>query len=132
MLRDRRNSGEGFFCEACSQESIVKKRTKMDGWKNVGEEYVCALCGTALGDVEAEVDAENVAARGKERLASLADMLGEPVAPAGPVLEAEEGRFCRDCKHFLRHPFVSRCLLFDRGTEPMKDCEEFEHREATE
>ena len=37
-------------------------------------------------------------------------------------------RFCRDCKHYLRHPFVSRCLLTGRDVEPMGDCPSFTPR----
>ena len=40
----------------------------------------------------------------------------------------EEKRFCKDCKHFLKHPFVDRCEIDNKPVDPMDDCEKFEKR----
>lgn len=36
--------------------------------------------------------------------------------------------FCRDCKHYLFHPYKSRCCLKEIDVEPMDDCPSFSMR----
>ena len=38
---------------------------------------------------------------------------------------ADEKRFCKDCVHFMPHPFVDRCDLDNHPVDPMDDCSEF-------
>ena len=123
--------GQAFRCEACGHDSVVKREKRMDGWRCVGEQLVCALCGEPLAEDEEPGDGASghtepqPDAAAKDRLAMF---LGEDAAGAGVELGLGEsdGRFCKNCRSFLRHPFRSRCLLHERDVEPMDDCSDFE------
>lgn len=60
-----------------------------------------------------------------DKLGALASLMGEAPASLPSLVNENESRFCKDCRHFLRHPFLSRCLLHSRATEPMDDCADF-------
>ena len=116
--------GEPFRCPACGEDSIVKMRRKMDGFRCVGEELVCMLCGAALPPEKKAKPAETPA-----RPNALADLLG--VEETAPERLADDGvrKFCRDCRYCIIHPFLSRCDLFDRAADPMGDCPRFAPKE---
>jgi len=125
-------SGEKILCPSCGRESVVKVQRTMEGWRLTGERLVCALCGDAVAEVAPKDDDLSVAESGASGLAALADLLGEcPGKPQIMPHDVEE-LFCRDCCHFLLHPFLSRCLLHDRPTEPMDDCADFAARPPDE
>ena len=50
----------------------------------------------------------------------------------GPERIADDGvrRFCRDCRHYISHPFLSRCDRHDRAADPMGDCPDFTPKET--
>jgi hypothetical protein len=116
--------GESFFCTRCGRESVAKAKRVLDGWTVVRECLACAFCGAEIPETEEAVGKTGA----MDKLAALASLLGEtPVRP--PTLGNEtESRFCKDCRHFLRHPFLSRCLLHNQATEPMDDCTDFTPR----
>ena len=118
---------EKIICPACKEESMAKLKNKMDGFTTVGKVLVCMLCGAELE----EYKASETAAGGKEKkLEQLGMLLG--AAPSATVRLAaadEEKRFCKDCKHFLKHPFVDRCEIDNKPVDPMDDCEKFEKRQ---
>ncbi|MGD9498468.1 MAG: hypothetical protein AB7Y46_19395 [Armatimonadota bacterium] len=126
--------GETFLCRACGHESVAKVKKLMDGWRCTGEVILCAFCQTpvtspsssapsAPSPVGAADSAADAAAL--RRLAALLDT--EPAAPPR-LADAARGCFCKDCRHFLRHPFYSRCLLHEKNVEPMEDCDDFDPR----
>lgn len=119
-------SGEPFRCTACGADSIAKTRRKMDGFRCVGEELVCMLCGAVLpaGPETAPSDAD------AGRTGALADLLG--VAGDGPERLDDDGvrHFCRDCRHYISHPFLSRCDRHGRAADPMGDCPDFAPRRS--
>ncbi len=119
-------TGERIFCSACQHESIAKTKRVMDGWTVVRECLVCALCGAELPVEETAPPAESTVA--VTRLSALAAFLGEEQSSSAAGLSPEGEHFCKDCVHFLRHPFVSRCLYHNRPTEPMDDCPDFSPR----
>ena len=43
----------------------------------------------------------------------------------------EYGRFCRNCRHFIIHPFQSRCGRTGQDADPMGECGQFELRKET-
>jgi hypothetical protein len=126
------SAGDSFLCSSCGRESIFKSKRILDGWTVVRECLVCAFCGA-----ETTAPSEN-GAPADPGLQKLATLLGEDSGTATtPSLAPEPGsRFCKDCRHFLRHPFLSRCLLHNRATEPMDDCADFaprpDHEESGE
>jgi len=115
------NVGDIFVCSHCRRESVAKMQRVMDGWTFLGERLICALCGTPVGETPS-TDAEGPASTSRRRAL---DLLGENPVKEPVPLEAEVGHFCKDCAHFLRHPFVCRCLFHNRSTEPMDDCPDF-------
>ena len=126
-MKKRWTRGESFRCPACGRDSVVQCRPVMEGWTRRGEEYVCALCSHSLGPVENESE-DSDAADADSGVNALAAFLGQDRPDDGrPRLDPDgDAVFCRDCRHYLRHPFKSRCLLHDRPTEPMDDCADYE------
>lgn len=114
--------GDIFVCPHCQRESVVKTERVMDGWTVVGERSICALCGTPVAEPPSTDDKGPASS---SRLGALADLLGEAPATESVTLTEETSHFCKDCTHFLRHPFVCRCLFHNRSTEPMDDCPDF-------
>ena len=117
--------GTEITCPHCGQDSFASKKTLMDGWTKIGEILVCASCGAKLADIdEKSVDSSrgNVASG----LYKLAGALGVEEAEKRELrMDDDEKRFCRDCAHFISHPFLSRCSLLDKEVNPMDDCGEF-------
>lgn len=134
--------GQSFRCPACRSDSIVKKIREMDGWNFVRESLACAFCGAVLGSASSAADDGASAADAHGRAARrLAALLGDDdlessrkwraqaqAALAGNADGRSDAPFCRDCRHYIKHPFLSRCLLTDRAVEPMQDCARFERR----
>lgn len=123
--------GQSFTCPRCKRESIVQLKVLFDGWTAQGEHFVCGLCGADLG--ENKPAAGPATAPPDAAAASrAADFLGTAL-PVKPRFDTKDLKkvFCRDCRHYVKHPFESRCLLRDRKVEPMSDCPSHE-RPATE
>lgn len=123
---DNLRVGDRAFCSSCKAETRVKAQRRLDGWTVVGEDLVCALCGHVLLSMENRPSDTEEQKDSSEKVTALANFLSEELPTRQRLVDEEEGRFCRDCVHFLKHPFVSRCLLHDREVEPMDDCEDFE------
>ena len=126
--------GIAFECPACGKESVVKTATKMAGWRPAGRFLVCALCGHELAAACEDAPpqpAREAAARGAA--AKLLGDDGEDLAQRRlrEDLQSQKSKFCKDCGHFHRHPFKTVCLLHERDTDPMGDCDSFTPREAT-
>lgn len=122
-------AGEKVRCPHCGENTVVKSRVVMDGWQKRGEVFVCLFCGGELGrpgDAAAEA-----AAAGKRAADRFAALLGEgaEAAPAADLTPDEGyGRFCRNCAHFLEHPFKTLCGLDGSAADPMSECPKFEKR----
>ena len=128
--------GMKIDCPHCSEESVVRRESVMDGWTKVGERFICARCRAELkpddavndtGDENRSAPADN---RGRDGLKAF---LGTDDEERPALLDdTTPGRFCRDCKHLMVHPFKVRCILHKRDVNPMDDCDDFEPRSADE
>ena len=118
--------GDKTVCPACNEESFIKLKPVLDGWTKIGEILTCGLCEHKLCDYE-QVAPEATIAEPNSKTSALADLLGgvEVEKPVIEITEAER-RFCRDCQHFIVHPFMSRCTLHDKQVNPMDDCSDFQ------
>ena len=124
-------------CPSCGESTVPVKRSERLDWSTVDVYWGCALCGARL-PIEDDSEIENGNAPGKspESIDKLAGFLGnnkeeiEHHSARTLLDDGSELQFCRDCKHFLKHPFVCRCLFHDRDTEPMKHCSDFERAQA--
>lgn len=119
---------EKIICPFCHEASIVKVKTKLDGFTTVGQVLTCMLCNAELGTVDDEKN-DNTAGPDSQKLQDLGMLLGAaPAARARLAAADDEKRFCKDCAHFLKHPFVDRCDLDNHPVDPMDDCEKFQKR----
>lgn len=114
-------------CPFCSEETFAKKKILRDGWNITGEITVCALCGRELPAEKSPAAAENGADAKRQKLAALlgGDAGVEKVELAGSA----DVDFCRNCHHFVIHPFRSFCALTDKEADPMGGCGRFTLRD---
>lgn len=122
-------AGEMLRCPHCAEQTVAREKNILSGWKVTGTVLVCPLCGGELGVPEKSGNAPSRSS-GSEKLAAL---LGD--VDTGPELRLEKteeyGRFCRNCRHFIVHPFQSRCGRTGLGADPMGECGQFELRKET-
>ena len=115
------------ICCACGCKTVFKTEKVFDGWDCVGEKRRCLLCGA---EQPAAVPV-GAAAAADQSLQRLAGLLGEEVAVTGKAADLLAGGatgFCKDCRHFVPHPFGARCGLRGRAVESTDDCSAFEKR----
>ncbi len=118
---------EKIVCPFCKETSIAKLKNQMDGFRKTGEVLVCMLCNAELAPVTAQKD--TASAQIDSKMQDLGLLLGAaPVATARLTAATDEKRFCKDCRHFLAHPFVDRCDMDNHPVEAMDDCEHFAPR----
>ncbi len=120
-------------CPSCGEALTVKREKIYTGFKVSGWRDRCLFCGTVVaesGDGAADAAAPAAEKEAAGKLAALLGVGGEDAA-ARPVLEADpEGfRFCRLCRHYLKHPFTPRCALDNRAIDPMGECGNFRRQE---
>ncbi len=127
------HEGRKFVCRQCRQNSVVKTVRRLGDW-SVEEFLGCAFCQSPVrepGNTKTDSPGDNA-----EKQNKLAFFLKADEADIETPELKERKRdaifgdranacFCRDCRHFLKHPFVARCMLWNRPTEPMKDCPKF-------
>ena len=126
--------GESFTCPHCGRESVVDTRPRMDGWTVLGTDLVCAICESVLAPAdepeanEADApEAANTDAAARTAALELLATEAETGPDAGDVLgDRREAHFCRDCVHYIKHPFGARCAVWGRRVDPMNDCPRFE------
>ncbi len=116
-------SGDKINCPHCHQETVLKEKVVMDGWTQTGKFLGCAICGGKIAEIEVEIENGQ---RESKKLSGLASLLGEDAEPV-PVIITAGGvaQFCRDCLHFVRHPFFNRCEMHKKEVNPMDDCPDF-------
>ena len=119
--------GSEIKCPHCGIEAFAIKKTEMDGWTNLGEILACSACDAKIADYDQNTLSNTQTDSAKSALASLLDTEVEEKK----VLQVseEEKQFCRDCGHYIEHPFLSRCSLLDKTVNPMDDCGEFIKKE---
>ena len=121
-------AGDRIVCPHCRQETFVKEQTVMDGWTVKEKILQCPLCSTRLAKADQETP-DQVEEKKSASLAALSSLLGgEELEKPDYTISADVKRFCKDCKHFIEHPFHTRCAHWDRETNPMDDCEFYQPR----
>jgi hypothetical protein len=116
--------GQEIKCPHCGRVTFVIKKTLMDGWTNLGEVLACSLCNMKVADIEKS----NSPDKGqKSAKSALSNLLGvEEEEQIEFQVSDEEKQFCRDCRHYIEHPFLTRCSLLDKKVSPMDDCPKWE------
>jgi len=115
--------GEEIKCPHCGKDAFTIKKTLMDGWTNLGEVLACSACDAKIADFDKTAPLDNKTNSAKSALSSLLGVEEEKKKEL--QVTEEERQFCRDCGHYIEHPFLSRCSLFDKEVNPMDDCPEF-------
>lgn len=115
--------GESKICPKCNEKSIAKEKKILDGWSVKEIRLVCSFCGADWGTPDkTEKAADNNAAT--DRFAALlGDVEKSEKADLSPT--EDYGKFCRNCKYFITHPFKSICSRTDREADPMGECSSF-------
>ena len=122
------NVGDQIKCPHCGNETFLEKKVLMDGWTNLGEVLACNMCGEKIADIDNEPK-ELLPEKNDNAKDLLSNFLGvEEIEHPTLTATKEEKKFCRDCKHYIAHPFLTRCNLFDKEVNPMDDCEKFEFK----
>lgn len=116
------------ICPHCQKETLITVEPVYEGLRKVGECRHCAACGGAL---PAESGRAAPASSSSSSADPLAALFGGDAAPEPPELfdvEAETGRMCRKCAHYVLHPFTQRCALHDREVQATDSCDRFERK----
>ena len=130
--------GQRFFCQHCHSQSIAKLERRLDGFTVVEEYLTCAFCHERI-PTESDKPSEKPenASSSKPSLSALESLLGSSKPSMSKTeasfldeLHTAARHFCRDCKHYVKHPFGGRCSLNGKEMEPMDDCPRFEKRET--
>ena len=119
--------GDEFDCPHCGANTFLKQESILDsaGWKKIGEALFCASCSEKIEEITEEKKIETVNAN-RNDLSALADLLGtKPEETVRLQEDLGDTHFCKDCKHFIVHPFMDRCSLHDKTVNPMDDCSDY-------
>ncbi|HJO94082.1 MAG TPA: hypothetical protein QF753_11820 [Victivallales bacterium] len=120
-------AGDEVNCPHCNQDVFLVKKTIMDGWTKVGEILVCSMCNKKISDLVLK-DEKNRKEQKNSSIDKLASFL-KTEQEEKSELKKENKYFCRDCTHFVSHPFLDRCSYFDKNINPMDDCSNFQKKE---
>ena len=109
-----------IVCSECGEETLVRREPEYDGFKKVGERFICASCGHEYADEN------DVPFRQQEKSGVFGtDDLSEKV---DVFRDDEKGRNCRHCRHYVVNPFIQRCGLLHREVQATDICEKFEEK----
>lgn len=110
-----------IICTACGADALVKREPVYEGFKKVGEKFLCASCGH---EYAAE---EDVPFKASKKLALFTE---EDRTETVDVFESDEkGRNCRHCTHYVVNPFTQRCGLHEREVHATDLCDAFVRHE---
>lgn len=117
-------SGDEVKCPCCNKDSFAVKGTEMDGWTLKGEILKCSSCGKKLADIVKTTETDKLT-KPDIKLDKLASFLGTEKVIHKTIESDGDKVFCKDCKHYIKHPFLNRCGLHTREVDPMNDCSDF-------
>lgn len=115
--------GDEIICPHCKGDAFLVKTNLMNDWVFEGETLICSLCKQKIADISRkDIKDPSESNRTLDRLAAF---LGEEKENNQTIQDNEEKTFCRDCKHYISHPFMNRCQLHTKEVNPMDDCRDF-------
>jgi DNA-directed RNA polymerase subunit RPC12/RpoP len=123
--------GDEFDCPYCGENTFLKQESILDtaGWGKIGEALFCASCSEKIEDIS-DVEKKESLNSSSGDLSMLSDLLGtKPEENVRLQEEFGDTHFCKDCKHFIVHPFMDRCSFHDKTVNPMDDCENYIKRD---
>jgi hypothetical protein len=111
-----------ILCSECGEETLVRREPKYDGFKKVGETFICTSCGHEFPDRDS-VPFKREATPGIFTHDDKPDTVEV-------FRDDEKRRNCRYCKHYTVNPFAQRCGLHDKPVEATDLCDDFEQPET--
>ena len=112
-------------CTQCGKLTLARAEPVYDGFKKIGEAFLCTGCGARYASAADTPFA--VAAPSRPPLFTDAD---KPRAPS-IFSDDERQRCCGWCRHFVVNPFSQRCGLSNKETEATDLCVRFEKKSAS-
>lgn len=110
-----------IICAECGKTALVRAEPIYDGFKKIGEAFVCTSCGHRYAS---ESETPFIEA-GRNPV-----VFTEKDKPDVPKIFSEDERehCCTWCKHFVVNPFTQRCGLTNNFTEATNLCVRFEKK----
>ncbi len=110
-------------CSFCHAVTLVRAEPVYDGFKKIGDAYLCTSCGARYASAEETPFAH--AASGPR-------VFTEDDKPSRPSVfsEDERQRCCAWCEHFVVNPFSQRCGLTNKETQATDLCVRFKKKES--
>lgn len=119
-----------IYCPVCKEETLMVTDALYDGFKKTGERTRCAQCGHEFTSDPKTKSKPNLSAKSKgDPLAALFGDTHEEESLELFDVEAETGRLCRRCTHYVLHPYTQRCGLHDREVSATDTCGQFEKKD---
>lgn len=111
------NKGVEIICPNCKREALLRQKPKYDGFKRVGEELSCVLCGHVF-ESEAAVPFKN---KRKTALFNANDLPKTPKVFKGN----ENAQLCRYCAEYVINPFTQWCNRRQKDVQATDTCPDF-------
>lgn len=117
---------KSVVCPHCGERTVIKEKKIFDDGFSLKEiKFLCGLCGGEVeksnGSEKKDAGASSAAA---ERLSAL--LGGEKVQKMVLAPEEDDGHFCLHCRHYIKHPFLTRCALTLKEVQATDSCGKFE------
>jgi hypothetical protein len=114
-------TSQEIHCTACGGMTLARKEAVYDGFKKVGEAFICTGCGARFASAE-----ETPFVRSEPRPC----VFSEADKPRQPSIfsDDERQRSCGWCRHFVVNPFSQRCGLTNKETQATDLCVRFERK----
>lgn len=97
-----------FICPNCKEKSFFVVKKEFDGFKVREKKQVCALCGYSFKE------GEEMRFIKEKQLFDDTD---------------KQKNFCKDCRHYVMHPWTQKCMHKNIEVTALDSCEEFEKKE---
>ena len=111
-------------CAVCHAVTLVRAEPVYDGFKRIGETYICTACGTRYASAE-----ETPFVHDSSRPSVFSDA-DKPRLPS-IFSDDERQRSCGWCQHFVVNPFSQRCGLSNQVTQATDLCVRFKKKEES-
>ncbi|MBM4149140.1 MAG: hypothetical protein FJ224_08850 [Lentisphaerae bacterium] len=113
-----------IVCAGCGADTMVKREPVYDGFKRIGERFVCVSCGHVYASEE------SVPFKKKREMAVFSDA---DKSPQPRIFKSDDlQKNCRHCEHYVVNPFTQRCGLHGRVVEATDICGQFEAKDKPE
>ena len=110
-----------ILCTSCHETALVRTEPVYDGFKKVGEAYVCTACGARYASAE-----ETPFVHASSRPSVFTD--ADKPSPLSIFSDDERQKSCGWCEHFVVNPFSQRCGLTNRETQATDLCVRFKRK----